>query len=177
MKIDKIKVNNYKSIGNICEVNLYNSSTILVGKSNVGKSNILEAVKVAFNDDVVNVGERCSWIDTSDNDICIKIVFDIEAKDSDTLKGINESLLDKNQIILTKYFDGTRSISLIPEIQQPLQYIPTDDSLYRLSRIRIRIRKQIRNWKNALTDFNIPNNDKAIIRFRELEDWIDKKKM
>ena len=52
MKLYKAEIYNFRSIGEKCEIEFDKKSTTLVGKSNVGKSNVLNAIKFAFNEDV-----------------------------------------------------------------------------------------------------------------------------
>ena len=49
MKIHSIKIRNFRSYKNEVEIEL-NNLTALVGKNDIGKSTILEALDIFFND-------------------------------------------------------------------------------------------------------------------------------
>lgn len=99
MKLEKAKFKGYKSIGNECELDLDIKSTCLVGKSNVGKSNILEVIVACFNDDPIDETNYCSWNMPKPDDEYISVTFSIEEKDREKLSDINPTLQDKNEII------------------------------------------------------------------------------
>ena len=48
MKIKRVKIRNYKTIKNIT-VNFSPDITLVVGKNNIGKSNVLKALEIFFN--------------------------------------------------------------------------------------------------------------------------------
>ncbi|MGV8150003.1 MAG: AAA family ATPase [Alkaliphilus sp.] len=50
--IDKIRIRNYKSVQNL-EMVLDKDLTVLIGQNNVGKTAILEAIRLGFNYNVV----------------------------------------------------------------------------------------------------------------------------
>lgn len=58
MKIEKLHIENYKSIKNI-DLNLNGNFNILIGKNTVGKSNVIDALlflsEIALNQNIVNV--------------------------------------------------------------------------------------------------------------------------
>jgi predicted ATP-dependent endonuclease of OLD family len=47
MKIKKIEIQNYKTIKKL-NVDFYNDITLIVGKNNIGKSNVLKAIEIFF---------------------------------------------------------------------------------------------------------------------------------
>ncbi len=68
MKINKVEIFNYKSIGHKCIIECDKKSTTLVGRSNVGKSNLLDAISFAFKNDPLDAKDLCSW--NKDEPIC-----------------------------------------------------------------------------------------------------------
>lgn len=47
MKIKKIEIQNYKTIKKL-NVDFYKDITLIVGKNNIGKSNVLKAIEIFF---------------------------------------------------------------------------------------------------------------------------------
>ena len=81
---------NYKSIGEKCSIDFDSKSTILVGKSNVGKTNILEAILFAFNNDPLEDDQICSW--NKNQQPCIKVFVKVE----DTVRSFKEIIEGKH---------------------------------------------------------------------------------
>ncbi|WP_041430905.1 AAA family ATPase [Synechococcus sp. PCC 6312] len=50
MRIDRVKIKNYKSITD-CEFPFFNYYTAISGKNNAGKSNLLKAIFLFFEED------------------------------------------------------------------------------------------------------------------------------
>ena len=114
MKVKSITIINFKSIGENCTLPLDNKSTVLVGPSNVGKSNILKAIEFAFGDLKLASNETCSWLSTSSADV-VTILFSIEDSDSSNLKNISENLIDKKHLEYIKNLDGSAVCSFLPD--------------------------------------------------------------
>ena len=65
MKIHSIKIRNFRSYKNEIEIEL-NNLTALVGKNDIGKSTILEALDILFND-----GNAVVKIDKTDVNVLV----------------------------------------------------------------------------------------------------------
>ncbi|MGM0439354.1 MAG: ATP-dependent nuclease [Patescibacteria group bacterium] len=63
MKIKKIKIKKYKSVNNLVEINNFSDFNILVGPNNAGKTNILDAFEVFFNQDKDNLRRKNAEIE------------------------------------------------------------------------------------------------------------------
>ena len=98
MKIAKVEIYNYKSIGDKCEIDFDDKSTILVGKSNVGKTNILDALRFAFSKEPLSHKNICSW--NPAQSLCIKVFLRIEEKDLAQIKDIDSNFSNLTHIIL-----------------------------------------------------------------------------
>ena len=60
MKIDSVKIKNFRGYADETQI-LFNDLTVFVGKNDIGKSTILEALDIFFND-----GKGVTKIDKSD---------------------------------------------------------------------------------------------------------------
>ena len=54
MKLEKLILKNFRSYSSIVEIPISNLTT-LIGKNDIGKSTILEALEIYFNNDVVKI--------------------------------------------------------------------------------------------------------------------------
>lgn len=117
MKIRKLKIKNFRGYCGETTVN-FDDLTAFVGKNDMGKSSVLEALDIFFNDnkgvikldkDDVNVSARAN----EDNDICISICFSdlpdrviIDATNETSLA--NEYLLNPDGLleVIKKYPNG-----------------------------------------------------------------------
>lgn len=120
MRIKKFIIQNFRSIKNSGEVNLEPEITVLIGKNESGKTNILKALE-SFNSDY----------EYTDSDLCIysatkkklesgkiekgdipivTIWFEIEKEDKEKLKEIHPQLTKINIIKITKFFDNTYKV-------------------------------------------------------------------
>ena len=113
MKITKVEIYNYKSIGAKLEIDLDEKATILVGKSNVGKTNILEAIKFAFTHEPLSDKDVCEWITSQALSVCV--FLKVEDKDIQFIKAIDPSFANLQLIIINKYIDGSMVISAEPQ--------------------------------------------------------------
>ncbi|MFL2079424.1 ATP-binding protein [Marinilactibacillus psychrotolerans] len=74
MKLEKIIIENFRSYENCTEIN-FNDLTIIVGKNDVGKSTILEALEIFFNNKTVKIDSKDYCIKTGDSNVTIGCVF------------------------------------------------------------------------------------------------------
>ena len=114
MKITKAEICNYKSIGAKCVIDFDEKTTILVGKSNVGKTNILEALRFAFNDEPLAAKDICSW--NPGEPTSVKVFLKIEKKDISQIERIDTSFRDLTHIVINKYADGRIEFNAEPDI-------------------------------------------------------------
>jgi predicted ATP-dependent endonuclease of OLD family len=104
MLIKKIKINNFRSIKELNAV-LKNNMLTIVGKNDVGKSNVLQALKVFFEEEKLTINDFPNY-DTNEV-IEIKIVFKTdkfeEIKYNGELKLKKVYKVNKNKILQNQY--------------------------------------------------------------------------
>jgi len=115
MKVTKVEIYNYKSIGEKCVIDFDEKSTVLVGKSNVGKTNILEALRFAFNDEPLAKEGICSW--NLEQPLSVKVFLKIEGKDVPQIERIDTSFANLTHVVINKYIDGKIEFSAEPDIE------------------------------------------------------------
>jgi len=117
MRIKKFIIQNFRSIENSGEVNLEPEITVLIGKNESGKTNILKALESFNGDYEYTDGDLCIYsatkkklesgkIEKGDIPI-VTIWFEIEKEDKEKLKEIHPQLTKINAIKITKFFDNT----------------------------------------------------------------------
>ena len=97
MRLEKLILKNFRSYSSIVEIPILNLTT-LIGKNDIGKSTILEALEIYFNNDVVKIDlddlSKC----TTDDDIIISCVFS-NLPDKIVLDSCNETTFDKEYLL------------------------------------------------------------------------------
>lgn len=103
MQISKIHIHNFRSIADT-DINLYDQ-TILVGKNNVGKSNILAAIREFYNP-TNQIGDRYT---NKDKDTYIEIEFALT--DAEYARFDKKYQINKNNILIRrKLLDGSAQL-------------------------------------------------------------------
>ena len=102
MKISRVKITNFRGYKDETTINV-NDLTVFVGKNDVGKSTVLEALDVFFNE-----GKGVIKLDKEDinkqgladgnNDICIAVVFE-DLPDSLVIDSTNETTLQDEYLL------------------------------------------------------------------------------
>jgi len=169
MKINKVEIYNYKSIGEKCVIDFDEKSTILVGKSNVGKTNILEALRFAFDDEPLKEEYKCSW--NKNEPLSVKVFLKVERKDISQIERIDTSFSNLTHIVINKYIDGRIEFNAEPDISVKKWFEPSDDVVAWLSNYRARIRRTLRNL-NAVKSQLTPN-DPLLIDFSSLDTFVN----
>jgi hypothetical protein len=173
MKITKVEIYNYKSIGEKCVIDFDEKATVLVGKSNVGKTNILEALRFAFNDEPLAKNDICSWY--PEQPLSVKVFLKIEKKDIPQVERIDTSFTNLTHIVINKYIDGRIEFSAEPDISVKKWFEPSDEVMEWLSNYRARIRRTLRKF-NAVRS-QLTQDDPLLTDFSSLDTFvnIDKK--
>lgn len=172
MKITKVEIYNYKSIGEKCVIDFDEKSTILVGKSNVGKTNILEALRFAFNDKPLEAKDICSW--EREQPLSVKVFLKVERKDISQIERIDTSFSNLTHIVINKYIDGRIEFNAEPDISVKEWFEPSDEVLGWLSNYRARTRRIVRKF-NALKS-QLTQDDTLLIDFSSLDTFVNKDK-
>ena len=84
MKISKMQVHNIRSILD-CTINMADYS-VLIGQNNVGKSNILAALRLFYDKIKFNDAEDFPKIQTTDNESWVEITFSTTESEQALLK-------------------------------------------------------------------------------------------
>jgi predicted ATP-dependent endonuclease of OLD family len=110
MEIEKVRIQNFRSIKDSNEVNIDDKVTSLIGKNDNGKTNFLKALEF-FNkeykyakDDLCSYSEK-EGIEAKDIEM-ITIWFGITDKDKIKLKELMGNIPKKKELKITKYFDN-----------------------------------------------------------------------
>lgn len=166
MKIVKVKLENFRSYKEEVIVD-FNDLTVFVGKNDIGKSTILEALDIFFNEgrgvvkiDKEDINKQAK--EEGNNEIKITVVFEnlpssltIDTSNPTTLD--NEYLLNNaNQLeIIKKYSNAGKEKVFIKACH------PTNQNCYEL------LSKKIRDLQKILDDNNIPCGNRtksAVVR-------------
>lgn len=113
MKLSAITIENFRSYEKKTRIPISNLTTF-VGKNDSGKSTILEALEIFFNNTLVKIDDNDSTIHTDSDQVLISCSFDdlpenlvIDAKSSTTLEA--EYLLNEfGQLEITKKYDCSK---------------------------------------------------------------------
>jgi len=109
MKIKKFRIRNFRSIIDTGEVSLDRKITLLLGKNEQGKTNILKGLE-SFDREYRYSEDDLSYlvdIDKSPHEIpIITLWFELEEEDKKVLASISENFKDLDELMITKYFDG-----------------------------------------------------------------------
>ncbi|TDP57767.1 ATP-binding protein [Flavobacterium dankookense] len=110
MKIKQVKIENFRSYDNECTIDL-NDLNVFVGKNDIGKSTILEALDIFFNEnkgvvkmDKEDINKKCK--DAGNTEIKISVVFS-ELPETLTIDSTNPTKLAEEYLLKS---DGTLEI-------------------------------------------------------------------
>lgn len=100
MKLVKVKIKNFRSYQNEIELN-FNEITTLIGKNDIGKSTILEALEIFFNNSTVKIGSKDANVKLEDKKVVISCVFSDfpKGKDSIVLDASNKTSLEEEYLL------------------------------------------------------------------------------
>ena len=90
MKIDSIKIKNFRGYKDETKIEL-NDLTVFVGKNDIGKSTILEALDIFFND-----GKGVIKLDKTDVNVRGKKEEDLDIEIGEDIFEMNEEDIEKN---------------------------------------------------------------------------------
>jgi len=169
MRIAKVEIYNYKSIGEKCVIDFDEKSTILVGKSNVGKTNILEAILFAFDNEPLKKEHICSW--SKDEPLSVRVFLKVEEEDIPQLETIDTSFAKLKFIIVNKFVNGKVEYDAEPDIPVKKVHEPSDEVIKNLSNFRARIRSTVRKSSTLMN--TLETDDPVKIGFSSLNAFVD----
>ncbi|WHN19109.1 ATP-binding protein [Campylobacter jejuni] len=155
MKIIQVKIKNFRSYTNEVVVD-FEDFTVFVGKNDIGKSTILEALDVFFNGGVVkidknDINKECAK--NGDNEIQISVVFNNYPKelvlDISNLTNLEEEYLlnQNNKLEIIKKYPNAGSAKIFIKA-----YHPTNEECKNLHSLKITDLKKITKEKNIMCD-------------------------
>ena len=109
MKIKEVIIHNFKSVAQDCVLNLDKRITTIVGASESGKTNVLEALNKFFIEKEFQESDICSFQDEGiDNDTyLVSVVFGLDENDDiEEISQIDERLVKIGEFTIRKRKDG-----------------------------------------------------------------------
>ena len=149
MRLIKARIQNYRSIVDSGKVNINAKATILIGKNEQGKTNFLKALK-SFNSTEKYARKdlpkhlQPELDNKSGSEIEIVTLWhELDDADRNTFQDIIAKVKDVDQLMITRYHDGTYSFhSIFKDGKQEVLEIAKPD-----------ISQQIDKFKNIATEF------------------------
>ena len=148
MKIEKVRVQNYKSIVDSGEVDIDSKLTILIGKNEQGKSNFLKALK-SFNEDYKYLPNdlpnhlRPSLEDKPPEDVPIVTLWlELNSDDLEQLKEVVENINRVKYLKVVKYYGNNYKFTTVD----------TDNKENTIKFTSPDITQQVEKLKSAITE-------------------------
>ena len=149
MKIDSVTLSNFRGYKNETTI-LFNDLTVFVGKNDAGKSTVLEALDLFFNDGkgVIKYDRADINVDNADNEFVIGVTFGdlperviVDATFQTTLT--DEFLLNKNgKLEVIKKYNGSKCTGVLLKAFHPTNPQCADLHLKKRNELKTIIRDQ-----------------------------------
>lgn len=149
MKIDSVTLSNFRGYKNETTI-LFNDLTVFVGKNDAGKSTVLEALDLFFNDGkgVIKYDRADINVDNADNEFVIGVTFGdlperviVDATFQTTLT--DEFLLNKDgKLEVIKKYNGSKCTSVLLKAFHPTNPQCADLHLKKRNELKTIIRDQ-----------------------------------
>ncbi|HLF71504.1 MAG TPA: AAA family ATPase [Dehalococcoidia bacterium] len=148
MKLVHARISGYKSIED-CELDIDGRVTVLAGKSEAGKTSVLEALSRFSSGGAFIQAELCSWRrdHLTDDHPVITLTFRLNAEDRDRFEALHESLANQEELIVARQLDGDYRL-IQPTLEAATGKRPPDWLADTLTGLRYRGNKLL---KDALT--------------------------
>ncbi|HHL3302546.1 TPA: ATP-binding protein [Bacillus cereus] len=166
MKLEKVIIKNFRSYDTYTEIK-FDDLTTIVGKNDVGKSTVLEALEIFFNNSTVKVDAKDYCVKTGDPNVLIGCVFSgfeeeiiLDATAPTTFK--DEFLLNEfGMLEVHKIYDCSKK-TIKPEIYlkalYPNEAIEKDKALIQLTQIELQRYAKSINLENRTTVTDLRTN-------------------
>lgn len=156
MKIENIKIQNFKTFGQEGISFSFNNLTALIGENSAGKSNVLEALDLFFNFSKTKISIKSFHHDNFLNPIVIEIKFNnLVAEELATFR----SHLDASQnLTITQYIEAISKddeVELKDALEEEIDFIeskhgtklqPTEDFLWTALEDKVPTKKNLSAW-------------------------------
>ena len=109
MKIEEVIIHNYKSISKAegCILSVEPKITPLVGASEAGKTNILQALNKFFTSEAFNESETCTFTDPiKDDSPMVSVTFILQDSDKEQISLVDKRLIKAGRFTVHKQKDG-----------------------------------------------------------------------
>ncbi|WP_214802015.1 ATP-binding protein [Exiguobacterium sp. ERU656] len=163
MKLEKIIIENFRSYKSKVELEFKDLTTI-IGKNDAGKSTILEALEIFFNNSLVKIDSNDSCKKNESTKVLIGCVFsnfpkEIVLDESAITNFQDEYLLNENNLLeIHKVYDCSKK-TIKPEIylnaRYPKNAIEDGKCLIQLTQTELKRKLDILNLKNKPTDLRV----------------------
>ncbi len=175
MRIREATIHNFKSISQDCTLNVDTKVTPLVGASETGKTNILEALSKFFTSEAFDESDVCTFSEEpiSDDSLMVSVKFRLGDSDKEPLSRINERLAELNEFTLSKQKNGQYVVAELKlEKSSPKEPQPPG----RLTELHDIIRQNLEQTDAQLAAFyqTLPEqHNEHIVTRQALDAWIE----
>jgi len=135
MKIEKVAFYNYKSIAKDCTLNVDSKITTLVGPSESGKTNVLEALNKFFIPEAYEDADMCTFSEKQidENYKMASITFRLEDSDVEDVSQIDKRICEAKRFTISKQKNGSYVLEepevRLEEPQPPQKLVELYDSM------------------------------------------------
>lgn len=160
MKLEKVIIQNFRSYEKYTEID-FNDLTTIVGKNDVGKSTVLEALEIFFNNSTVKIDNKDFCVKTGDHNVLIGCVFsgfkdEIILDETATTTFKDEYLLNEEGLLeVHKTYDCSKK-TIKPEIYlkalYPNEAIVSGKYLIQLTQTELQRKVRSLELENGPTD-------------------------
>ncbi len=177
MKIKRVTIHNFKSVSQGCTLEIDRRITPLIGASEAGKTNILQAIDRFFAvDEAFAESDVCTFAEETDNDDprMVSVTFTVEDSDKKKLAEIDPRVGKAAEFTLAKHRSGRHLLdeSAFNE-SRPQEPWPPD----RLERVYSQIGQRLESTKTQLNEVTRLSHPRFHENFQgpldTVEDWID----
>ncbi len=178
MKMQEVVIHSFKSISQDCALNVDTKITPLVGASETGKTNILQALNKFFTPTAFDETDLCTFSETeiSDESCMVSLRFKLEDSDKEEIAKIDERIVQAGEFTLRKQRNGQYVLdeSGLRE-REPKEPRPpsTLTELYNITW------ENLVNADNQLTEFyhslpdEVSNSDQYQVARQGLQAWLE----
>lgn len=146
MQFKEAVIHNYKSIAKDCSLNLEGKITTLVGASESGKTNVLEAINKFFEGKAFQKSDICTFAaeGVSNDSYVVSALFELdETDDMEEIATVDKRLVTAGKFVIRKQKDGKYVLDesglgeRMPNVPQPTERIKELQDAMRLSTEKI----------------------------------------
>lgn len=149
MKIEKVVFYNYKSIAKDCTLNVDSKITTLVGPSESGKTNILEALNKFFIPEAYKDTDMCTFSDSQidENYKMASVTFRLEDTDLENVSQIDKRICEAQRFTISKQKNGSYVL------EEPGVRLEEPQPPQRLVELHVSMRQKLEQIDAILTQF------------------------